>query len=169
VHFAKAPGFLAKMRDLYPVEATPGQRATAKLKRQANVQLVICLDQLQTGYLRWYLLVTPGRLHVDPVSGKIDEDRGFNDLIFQREPLKDARRIPINWMGHYRLIQRQKAADSKKRQSRKAVWTWALTKETFREWELRLSFAAKVDTLQLTRAEKVLLQALNEPDSSSRV
>ena len=157
VHYSKAAGFLAKMRSLYAIEATPGQRAVAKTKGTANVQLVMWLDQLTTGHVRWYLLATPGRRRVDPVTGKVDDEQGFTDLIFQRESMKDAHRIPLTWMGHYRLVRHQKAADPQKRQSRKPVWTWLLTKETYRDWEARLTDAARAGNRALYREFRPIL------------
>jgi len=157
VHCEKAIGFVAKMRALYPIDRTPGQRAVAKDKRIANVELVMFPDPTKVGYVLWYLLATPGKPYVDPLTGKIDASRGFTDLIFQREPMKDGRNIPVMFLSHFQLVQRQKIVDLKKRRSRKATWTWALSQSTFREWQVRLEQAAKVGNLALGREAKPLM------------
>lgn len=157
VHYPRAAAFLAKMRALYPIDATPGQRVVAKSKGRANVRLVMYPDQANTGYLLWFLLATPGRFPVDPLTGQLDRSKGFADLIFQRERLKDIRQIPLVWLGHYRLVQHQKAADPAKRRSRKTVWTWRMTPETYRQWELRLTEAASMGNRALNREFQPLL------------
>ena len=157
VHFEKAEGFVQKMRMLYPIEATPGQRAVAKSKGRANVQLVIFPDQARPGFLVWYLLATRGKPFVDPLTGEVQEEKGFSDLIFQREKMKDGRKIALTWCSHYRLLQHQPARDPNKRKSQKRVWTWRLTDETYRQWALRLADVAKAGLGPLRREIKPLL------------
>lgn len=159
VHHEKAAGFLKKMRALYPVDLTPGQRAVAQAKGRANVTLVMYPDATRTGYLQWFLLATRGRHPVDPVTGEVLTHQPFVDCIHQREKMKDCCKLPLTWLGHYQLVQHQPTRDPRKRKSQKRVWTWRLSPDSFRQWQVRLDQAAKVSNAALRKEISPLLRA----------
>jgi hypothetical protein len=157
VHFTKAAGFLQKMRAYYPIEATPGQRAVAQRKHRANVHLLMYPDPSRTGYILWFLLATLGRRKVDPVTGVVDAAAGFIDFIFERERMKDARQVPLTWLGYYELGQFEAPADRRKKQGAKRTWTWRLTRSNFSEWDARLTIAAQAGLSILHREFRPIL------------
>ncbi|SEQ18208.1 hypothetical protein SAMN04488038_104204 [Solimonas aquatica] len=159
VHYEKAAGFLAKMRALYPIDLSPGQRAVAQAKGRANAYLVMFPDGSKTGYIQWFLVATRGRHAVDPLTGELLTDQPFADLIHQREKMKDGHRIPLTWLGHYRLVQHQPVRDPRKKKSQKRVWTWRLTVETYRQWQLRLEQAARIGNTALRKEIEPLLRS----------
>ena len=131
----------------------------AQAKGRANAYLMMFPDAARTGYIQWFLLATRGRHTVDPLTGELLSDQTFADLIHQREKMKDGHRIPLTWLGHYRLVQRQPVRDPRKKKSQKRVWTWRLTTETFRQWQLRLEQAAKVGNTALRKEIEPLLRS----------
>lgn len=159
VHYEKAAGFLQKMRALYPIDLSPGQRAVAQAKGRANVYLVMFPDASRTGYIQWFLVATRGRHAVDPLTGEVVTTQNYTDLVYQREKMKDGREIPLTWLGHYRLVQHRPARDPKKKKSQKRVWTWRLTSETYRQWQLRLEQAARVGNTALRKEIEPLLRS----------
>ena len=136
----KACRLLDKFVRLYPVLATPSQRATRKKKGIANVELLWGADDSQPGHLRWFLLATKGK-------DRPGQTR-YPDPIHQLEPMKDARKIPLllgtHYQLHQRLIEDRSEADRRRRKrGARLRWTWSMTKATFAGWQDQVTQAAQ--------------------------
>lgn len=136
----KACRLLDKFVCLYPILATPSQRATSKKKGIANVELLWGVDDSKPGYLRWFLLATKGK-------DRPGQTR-YADSIHQLEPMKDARQVPLllgtHYQLHQRLIEDRSEADRlRRKRGARLRWTWSMTRGTFGGWQDQVTQAAQ--------------------------
>lgn len=149
----KVLGLMAKFCSLYPsILTSPNQRATAKRRRIANVQLVLFPDITRPGNLVWYLLATAGK----PLPETDHRAPEFPDLIHQRERMKDARRVPLWWHDHYLLHQRTIVPDRGKKRPPRTVWTWSIHPDQMVGWRDRIQQAAVLGEAPLVEVFSLL-------------
>lgn len=147
VSLQKAAGLLEKFASLYPVLATPSQRATNKKKGIANVQLLWGASPADAQTVNWFLLATRGKT----IAGQT----GFADAIHRLERMKYIAHTPLLFDGHYVLHQRlmEVATEdrAKKKRSAKLRWTWSMSAPTFAGWRDQVVQAAHAGDRQYQR------------------